>query len=515
MKIGIITLVGSDNCGSLLQTYALQKYLEKNYDCDVEVINYCDPVTSKTYGIFAPSILMRPVQLFRTIQHYRRLRRQKKDYEKFRKRYIHLTPKKYYTIRDLKKETWNYDIVISGSDQVWNWPEAYIDETYFLDWLDDDTRKIGYAPSTGGSINPDDALTVWVKENYTDLRKIHDCLARYHMISVREESGRQYLERLLGTSIQVVADPTLMLDLKDWIDITPERNVLEDYIFYYSFGYKNEELNILVKRASEKLGLPVYVINASLWNHKNENKYNFRIHQDGGPLSYLSLMKNAEYVFAESFHGCISAFLFKKNFWFLNNHTDGRIEARIQSLLECLCLTDRELNTVNFNMVDLKKSIDYNADFHRLNAIKRKSEEFLNKAISTNTNLNYHTKALEYRIAMQTNWAFLSDEKIRQRFIKIKPLAEKFISFCQDKTFEQYFHVKKDKFMEMDDKEYLTQLKNSTWYKEKKLYIRLQRRLGYPGHLLYRTYQKFQESGFKGVCKAVLVKYKWWFRIGY
>lgn len=234
MKIGIMTLVGSDNCGSLLQTYALQKYLEKNYDCDVEVINYCDSVTSKTYGIFAPSILMRPIQLLRTIQYYRRLRRQKDDYEKFRKNYIHLTSKRYNSIKDLRKETWNYDIVISGSDQVWNWPEAYIDETYFLDWLNDGTRKIGYAPSTGGSINPDDALTVWVKENYEDLKKIHDCLIRYHMISVREESGRQYLERLLGTNIQIVADPTLMLDLKEWLDITPKRNVMEKYIFYYS-----------------------------------------------------------------------------------------------------------------------------------------------------------------------------------------------------------------------------------------------------------------------------------------
>lgn len=515
MKAGIITLVGSDNCGSLLQTYALQTYLEKHYGCVVDVINYQDKVSARTYGIFAPAILMRPVQLFRTLQHYQRLRSQKKDYEGFRKRYIHLTQKKYHTIKELQKEKWDYDILVSGSDQVWNWPEAYIDETYFLSWADDDIRKIAYAPSTGGSINSEEALTIWTDEDRKVLKKIHDLWARYQMISVREESGQQYLDRVFGVDIPVVADPTLMLDQEDWEKIVPKRKVKEKYIFYYSYGYKNQELNMLVKKAADRLDLPVYVINASLWNHTKAGTWNFKLHQDGGPLSYLSLMKHAEYVFVESFHGCIFAFIFKRNFWFLNNHTDGKVEARIWSLLEKFSLLERILHKNNFETIDLKKPIDYSVNFDKLERLRCISKEFLDKAFCTNIDIKYPENALEYKIAMVTDWISFSDEKIKSRFKKIKLIAEPFMKTCSDKVFEQYFHVTKQEFVKMDENRYLIALKDSSWYRERVEYQKMRHRFGYFGHLIYRTSQKFREGGIKGVVKAIVIKYKWWFRIGY
>ena len=33
MKMGILTLMASDNCGALLQAYALQNAIEKSGDC--------------------------------------------------------------------------------------------------------------------------------------------------------------------------------------------------------------------------------------------------------------------------------------------------------------------------------------------------------------------------------------------------------------------------------------------------------------------------------------------------
>lgn len=515
MKIGIITLVGSDNCGSLLQTYALQTYLEKHYDCTVDVIDYQDKVSARTYGIVAPVILMRPIQLFRTIQHYKRLRSQKEDYAGFRKRYIHLTEKSYHTVKDLQKETWTYDILISGSDQVWNWPEAYIDETYFLSWADDDVRKIAYAPSTGGSIDPENALALWMDEDRRELKKIHDLLLRYQMISVREESGKQYLDRMLATDIPLVADPTLMLEEKDWDKITPERNVKGRYIFYYSYGYKNQELNLLVKKAADRLDLPVYVINASLWNHTKAEIWNFKIHKNGGPLAYLSLMKHAEYVFVESFHGCIFAFLFKRNFWFLNNYSDGRVEARIRSLLENFSLMDRILHKGNFDSTDLKRPIDHKASFEKLESLKDISREFIDKAVKTDIDRKYPEDALEYRIAMTTDWISFSDEKIKDRFKKIKPMAERFMKICPDKVFDQYFHVSKTDFLKMDADGYLAALKESLWYKDQSEHQKLQHRFGYLGHLFYRTSKKFREGGIRSVVQGIVVKYKWWFRIGY
>ena len=515
MEIGIITLVGSDNCGSLLQTFALQTYLEKNYDCHVSIVNYKDVVSGQTYGIFSPAIIMRPLQLFRTLQHYKRLKKQKDDYEQFRKKRLHLTNKQYHSLEELKKENWNFDIIISGSDQIWNWPEAYVDETYFLSWVDKNIRKISYAPSTGGSIDPSASLPAWPNENYGDLAKIHDCLMRYQMISVREESGQNYLERILGYNIPVVADPTLMLDREIWEHEAPDRKVSEKYIFYYSYGYKNHKLNEIVKQEAIKLGLPVYVINASLWNHISPSYFHFRLHTEGGPDTYLSLMKYAEYVFVESFHGCIFAFIYQKNFWFLNNYCDGRIEARIKSLLQYLELENRIIHEHNFNQVDLTLGIDYTVTFPKLEKLKEHSRSFLDRALLSDYEDHFTKDSKEYHIALNTNWITMNDKEIKEKFYHLKKYIYMNEVSLNENLFEQYFHIPQSDFANINAEEFLVALKKSKWYKENMEHRNLCIHFGYIGHLWYRVKTVYKNEGITAIWKKVKEKYKWWFRIGY
>ena len=515
LKIGIITLAGSDNCGSLLQTYALQTYLEQNYDCNVDVINYKDKVSARTYGIFAPAIIMRPVHLVRTIQHYKRLKQQQLDYARFREQEIHLTNKEYHTLQELQSEKWDYDILISGSDQVWNWPEAYIDETYFLDWGGCKVRRIAYAPSTGGSINPADSLLEWVNGDAETLKKIRQCLAKFQMISVREESGQEYLRRLLGREIPLVADPTLILDRRSWYRLAGKTLVKEDYIFYYSYGYKNDELNALVQQAAERLNLPVYVINASLWNHRNNRKLGFKIHKAGGPYAYLSLMKYAKYVFVESFHGCIFAFVFHRNFWFLNNYTDGKLEARISSLLEYLQLKDRIVHTGNVNEIVLESPIDYGKPFTKLDDLCVRSQNYLKAAIECGEKIDYTKNSIEYNISQQVQWDTMTPEQIQKRFERIKPQAYQIMHQITDTAFEQYFHVSKKDMLSLSAKDFLERIVKDKAFRKQLEYNYLTGRYKYLGHLIFRTKQKFSEGGLKSVWRAIITKYKWWFRIGY
>ncbi len=513
-KIGIITLVGSDNCGSLLQTYALQTYLENNFECIVEVINYQDKVSKRTYGIFAPAILMRPIQLFRTIQYYKRLKKQQLDYNRFRTSEIHLTSKKYHNLKQLKDEKWDYDILISGSDQIWNWPEAYIDETYFLDW-GGEARRIAYAPSTGGSINTQNGLLEWVNKDIATLSKIRACLATYQMISIREESGQKYFERLLGKNVPLVADPTLMLDRSFFHELAGENIVNGEYIFYYSYGYKNNELNMIVSKAAERLNLPVYVINASLWNHKNNKEYKFVLHNEGGPYAYLSLMKYAKYVFAESFHGCIFAYIFKKNFWFVNNFSDGRVEARIDSLLSYLELSERILHSKNFETTKLEAKIDYEKKFVKFEELYNQSKIYLQKAIETEYCEDFTKDSVEYSLVKKVIWNDMSLSSIKERIDEFK-MKENLLKKClSDDVFEYYFKVDKLDFSSLKTDEIAMRIVNSDVYKQQCEYNRLQKKYGYIGHLFFRTKQKFSEGGVRAVLRAFITKYKWWFRIGY
>lgn len=515
LKIGIMTLVGSDNCGSLLQAYALQTYLEQHFDCKVTIINYRDDVSLHTYGIFAPAILVRPVQLLRTLQHYKRLKRQQYDYEQFRKKELHLTHKIYHTLQELQAQKWNYDILVSGSDQVWNWPEAYIDESYFLDWGGNNVRRIAYAPSTGGSINPENSLLEWVNGDTAILKKIRKCLAKFQMISVREESGQIYLQRLLDTEIPLVADPTLMLNPNSWIKLAANSIVKGEYIFYYSYGYKNDELNLLVKKAAKKLQLPVYVINASLWNHRNNKKLGFIIHPEGGPYAYLSLMKHAKYVFAESFHGCIFAFIFHKNFWFMNNYSDGRMEARIYSLLNYLQLTNRSLHSVNFESTDLAFPIDYDKPFLQLEKLCEQSADYLNVAINTNKSLDYNNDSLEYQIAQKVQWTTMPSSEIKRNFMLLKPKALLLKNRISDIAFQQYFYITKSELDHLSGETFQKSILKNPAYIEQHTHQNLIQKYGYLGHLVFRLVKKFHEGGIKSVLRSIVVKYKWWFRIGY
>ena len=51
-KVGIITFHASYNCGSMLQAFALQRFLEKN-GYDAEMIDFSSKGQRRLYSIFA------------------------------------------------------------------------------------------------------------------------------------------------------------------------------------------------------------------------------------------------------------------------------------------------------------------------------------------------------------------------------------------------------------------------------------------------------------------------------
>ena len=49
--------------------------------------------------------------------------------------------------RDLKAVSASYDVLLCGSDQIWN--PVWLNPAYFLDFADRGKRKLAYAPSLG------------------------------------------------------------------------------------------------------------------------------------------------------------------------------------------------------------------------------------------------------------------------------------------------------------------------------------------------------------------------------
>lgn len=208
MRIGILTFHFSHNVGSALQAFALQKVIS-NFEyngCKVEcdIINYEKPGWLGKFNIGLYNIWRWP--MFMIVRMLMRLRiwMFKKD---FLLKYGHQT--KRYSRCQLTKLNNVYDKFVTGSDQIWNLENPKVDETYFLDFVCDDNKKIAYAPSFGEEFICSEFKKV-----------ISKWLLKYNHIAVREKSGVGIVEELTGRKCQVVLDPTLLLKSEDYLKLS-------------------------------------------------------------------------------------------------------------------------------------------------------------------------------------------------------------------------------------------------------------------------------------------------------
>lgn len=366
-KIGILTLSSSDNCGSLLQTYALQTYIEKYLGEKVEIIDYSFAKSRLMYDVIPRNFFIHPRDTFFRLMSLKQLNKQKADYNTFRRKFIHYSEKTFRNEKELRTVSGRYETVICGSDQVWNVLMSDFDHAFFLDWVKS-SKKIAYAVSLGGNR---------LLDGYNK-KQLESIMDSYHAISVREQTGKIQIENVSHKNVTVCLDPTLILKKDDWNRIVGAPICNESYIFYYSYAYSDKKLNRIVQQYAEKNGKKVIVINASKWYRQRVNEYGFELCEDGGPQAFLNLMKYADKVFVQSFHGVIFSYIYEKDFFFLDDHTDLSLEPRIESILSLLDMKSRVVRSVD-DIVD--EHIDYNRDNDRLNSEKIVSEAFLRENV--------------------------------------------------------------------------------------------------------------------------------------
>ena len=131
MKIGILTFHWATNYGAVLQCFALQEAL-KTLGHEVEVINYKPYVYDNTLWSFLRFRKFLDMRAFRIDVV------KEKKMRSFRRRFLRLSDKRYGRWNTLRSELSDYDVLISGSDQVINPSFLFSGEggpssAYFLD----------------------------------------------------------------------------------------------------------------------------------------------------------------------------------------------------------------------------------------------------------------------------------------------------------------------------------------------------------------------------------------------
>ncbi len=329
----ILTFHFVTNYGAILQTFALQKTLEKYYN-QVNILNY-EPLSMTSEEKIINFSSWKSV--IDTIYSAKSFMKRKKQFKKFRRKYLYETQlyKKNEQICNLE----NTDLYI-GSDQVWNFDIIKNDLTYFGEFKNTTPKNIfSYAASIGNS-----------KISQKNKDKIIKLLKNFQKISIREESARKMLDE--SPKIDVVLDPTLLLSKNEWekaLNLNTVQN--KPYIFLYTLEARSETLKC-AQNLSKKLNLPIIEISGKRKSLKRLEKH--KIFYDASPYQFVKLLSNASFVITESFHATSLSIIFEKKFITTIHKTRG---SRISDLLNKVNLIERYSNEVTDSLINDK--IDY------------------------------------------------------------------------------------------------------------------------------------------------------------
>lgn len=362
-KVGIITWHYYPNYGSVLQAYALQETI-RNLGYNIEVINYRNPkygVNNEKFNLIKACLTemqtLLPNQL-RSRWNY--------PFLTFRKKYLNETSP-LYDNKELKNIGKKYETIICGSDQIWA-PNVY-NPIYMLEFATDKTRKVSYAASIGLNDIPEDLV-----QQYKQL------LSRFYKISVREENGRQLLERRCGITSKVVIDPTLLLTATEWKKIEKKvYGISIPFVFCYflngNHNYKEKVVQFAGRRHMQIIGISA----------KEEDKeWLTQYLKNVGPEEFLWLIDHCEYVFTDSYHGTLFSILFHKKFITFERFENTDIlcqNSRIKQLSQMFNL-QKVITPVKEYDLEEPSEINFKEIDYQLMDYKKKSLEYLIGALN-------------------------------------------------------------------------------------------------------------------------------------
>ena len=330
-KVGIITIHNSPNYGACLQSYALYRYIQQQGN-DVEIIDLHRPVAYEDYIPSKKYVCSRPVKrslLSKIKGNGKSLIGIKpkspslysplaiKKFEEFNS--VIKLSQPYRSIEELYANPPLYDLYISGSDQLWNPTQAYCLEPYFLTFVPKGQgKKISYATSVG--------ITDLRDNEKKDFAK---WLSLYADISVREYQAQSLLQGLLADKkVNQVADPTFLLDPKDWKDMAV-RPKQSKYVLMFTLQHRPEILEYCLQ-LSKQSGLPLIELGQV---QPDVLDGSYTAVKDAGPKEFLGYIENAELIITDSFHCTVFSLIMGTNNFYTYIAPTNQRGSRIIDLL--------------------------------------------------------------------------------------------------------------------------------------------------------------------------------------
>ena len=343
MKIAIVTVYGGHNYGSYWQGRTLYDYLI-TLGHDV----YFYDTNSRNIKFFLVTALKSAVKL-----------NIKKSIFYFRlHRYFKNNLKEVKAINS-KKDLADFDLMIFGSDEIWNvkrddmrsYPE-------FWGLGFEGIKKISYAPS----------INLATSE---DLRKngFENALNDFFAVSVRDEFSASEIRKIFKGEVCEVLDPTFLFD-DSYYKKMPMQPIKDSYIGVSYFDLTDEEY-VKMRSLADFLKLKLVRIGA----------YDKRFDQCIISKNVFCYFLNADYIITNTFHGTAFSINFNKQLIVFNPHK----LAKIDNLLRKFDLSDREMT--DFSADEIIKfvsgnHIDWTERKTQIDEAREYSRNFLKRTIN-------------------------------------------------------------------------------------------------------------------------------------
>ena len=271
MNVGVLTFHMAHNCGAMLQAYALCRSIAQIPSCHCEIIDYRWP---NIYNKYQQLLLGSPIEP-------RRLR-----FERYMNEVLP-TSARVEGLLNAKR----YQMYVLGGDQIWN-PNITrgYKSAYFAEQFPPDSYCIAYAASTGAPVTGPKAFS----------RR----LRRFKAIGVRESWLKQEMDECYPGEIAWCLDPVFLVGPEEWAGLGA-RVRQTGHILIYAFQMSEAEY----QRAEDfavQMGLEI----VELVTHQRTERKTILYEDDYGPEEFIEYVRNAAYVYTDSYHGVLFSIIF-------------------------------------------------------------------------------------------------------------------------------------------------------------------------------------------------------------
>lgn len=343
-KCGIVTFHSSHNYGSVLQAYAMVKVMQK-LGLDAELIDFRHPQTTAMYEWTPWSPYKNWRWNLRELI-LRGLLGFGKKREQVFSDFIENVLIKSNRIKDKNDIPNIYDVLVCGSDQIWN-PNASgkNDPIYYLDF-GTTTCKFSYAASSGSQKFGENNF-ILIKQFLTNLKSI----------GVREQFMQDYIKEKFGLHSVVNPDPTFLVDASEWAQIEKPYNGLpQKYLLVYTIQHPSETI-AFAKKISQLLNLPVvHICNDRGYRALFQNKRIDYSLMDVSPQQFLWLFNHSSFIVTNTFHGNMFSIIFRKNFI---HYAINPNDSRISTLHETIGFKDKKIYHIGDTINQSQLKTDY------------------------------------------------------------------------------------------------------------------------------------------------------------